>query len=190
MKNVLILVLMLATLTAFAQTTERTGIERKGFVIGFNVGGGVITVSDNGQDGFSKAHGGFSFPDLKLGGMINHRLAILATTSGMIYDYNKADRTFGTLIPVAQFWGTNRWWINGGIGMAMDYPALYDFNENGNNDLKVGCAVTFGTGYEVLQKEKFAIDLQAKITMGRAYENKNTYRDGVACSIGVGFNWF
>ena len=71
MKNLLVFVFTLCTLLSYGQN-ETNPIERKGFVIGFGIGGGVISVSDSDQEvPFDEAQGGGSFPNLKLGWMVN-----------------------------------------------------------------------------------------------------------------------
>ena len=188
MRNVLILVFTLFTLTSFGQNADNT-IERKGFVIGFGIGGGVVSVSDSDQEvPFDKAHGGISFPNLKFGWMLNDRLALLATTTGMIYEFEEKDRTFDALIPSVQYWVGDRWWINGGIGLAVDGPALYEKQKD--NDWNFGVAVGAGTGYELVQKKKYALDLQTRIQLGSVSLEQGGRRDGVTFTVGLGFNWY
>lgn len=187
MKKVLIIVL---TFCAFGVFGQNTGIERNGFVFGIGAGGGVISISDSDQEvPFDKAQGALSLPNLKIGWMVNDRLAVLATLPGMIYDYEGKDRSFEALIPAVQYWAKDRWWINGGIGLAMDFPALYEKNSGGER-WNFGCAVAAATGYEIVQKKRFAIDLQTQLHLGRAFLGNDQHRDGVAFSVGIGFNWY
>ncbi|MCG8330472.1 MAG: hypothetical protein MI974_22425 [Chitinophagales bacterium] len=191
MKNLLILVLTICTFTVFGQNVENTGIQRKGFVIGLGIGGGVVSISDSNQEvPFDEAQGGISLPNLKLGWMVNERMAILATFPGMTYEYEGKDRSFDAFIPTIQYWVKDRWWINGGIGLAMDFPAFYEVDDVEEEDWNLGCAVAASTGYEIFQKEKFAIDLQTRLQLGRAFLDNDEYRDGVVFTVGVGFTWY
>ncbi len=189
MKNLLILFITLCTFSLFGQETNST-IERKGFVIGFGIGGGVISISDSDQEvPFDEAQGGGSFPNLKLGWMVNDRLAILGIYSGMSYDYQDKDRSFDAFMPSVQYWLKDRWWVNAGVGLAMDFPAIYEDNIKDEN-WNFGKAVAFSTGYELVQKKKFALDLQTQLLMGTSYVGKNKHRDAVVFSVGLGFNWY
>ena len=169
----------------------QSAVQREGFVIGFGIGGGVISVSDSYQEvAFDKASGGISLPNLKIGLMLSDRLALLATFPGMIYEHEGKDRSFEAFIPSLQYWVGDRWWINGGIGLAMDFPALYEVDDFKDEEWNFGCAVAASAGYELIQREKFVLDLQTKIHLGRTFLDNDAYRDGVAFTIGLGFNWY
>ena len=188
MKHLMILVFTFCTVSLFAQEVSEN-IERKGFVFGAGVGGGVISISENGA-GFGKAQGGISLPDLKLGWMVNDRLAILATSPGMLYSLDDKDRSFEAIVPTVQYWLKNKWWVNGGLGLGMDMPAFYQIKKVENEDWNFGCAVSLSTGYEVLQKKNFALDLQTRLNMGRVGLGNDMHRDGVSFSVGVGINFY
>ncbi|MDW3652797.1 MAG: hypothetical protein R8P61_37305 [Bacteroidia bacterium] len=189
MKNLLVFVFTFCTLLSYGQN-KTNQMERKGFVIGFGIGGGVISISDSDQgEAFDKAQGGGSFPNLKLGWMVNDRLAILGMYAGMIYENQGKDRSFDALMPSIQYWVKDRWWVNAGAGLAMDFPALYENNIE-EEDWNFGGAVAFSTGYELVQKKSFALDLQTQLQMGWSNLDNGKDRDVVVLSIGLGFNWF
>jgi len=61
-------------------------IERKGFAFAVGIGGGVVTANDSNKDvPFDKAQGDISFPNFKLGWMVNERTAIMINFPGIIY---------------------------------------------------------------------------------------------------------
>ena len=189
MKNLLILFITLCTFSLFGQETNSM-IERKGFVLGFGIGGGVISISDSDQEiPFDKAQGGGSFPNLKFGWMVNDRLAILGLYSGMGYKYQDKNRSFDAFMPSVQYWVKDRWWVNAGAGLAMDFPAFYEDNIE-DEDWNFGGAVAFSTGYELVQKKHFALDLQTQLQMGWTNLDNDRNRDAVVLSIGLGFNWY
>ncbi len=189
MKISLIFAFTFCTLLSYGQR-EVTQIERKGFVIGFGLGGGVISTSDSDQEvPFDDAQGGGSFPNLKLGWMVNDRLAILGMYAGMSYGYQGKDRSFDAFMPSVQYWVKDRWWVNAGAGLAMDFPAIYEDNIK-DEDWNFGKAVALSTGYELVQKKKFALDLQAQLMMGTTNLENDRHRDAVVFSIGIGFNWY
>lgn len=189
MKNLLVLAFTFCSLLSYGQN-EIKQIERKGFVIGFGIGGGVISISDSDQQvPFDEAQDGGSFPNLKLGWMLNDRLAILASYAGMGYEFENKDRSFDAFMPSVQYWLKDRWWVNAGAGLAMDFPAFYEDNIEDEN-WNFGGAVALSTGYELLQKKNFALDLQTKLQMGWANLENDLDRNVVVLSIGLGFNWY
>ena len=169
--------------------TEPT-TERSGFIFEFTVGGGLISIEDSaGIQTFDKAQGTFVFPDLKFGYMLNDRLAITASLPGNIYEFQDNDRHFGGLIPSVQYWVKDRWWIHGGIGLAIDAPALYDIKDDVNDDWNFGCAVMASTGYEIYKKNNFALNVQSKLVLGRANLDGDIDRDALLFNVGLGLSW-
>ena len=134
--------------------------------------------------------GGISLPNLKFGWMLNDRLALMATLPGMIYDFEDHDRSFEAFIPSLQYWVGDRWWVNGGMGLAMDFPAFYEVEDIKNEEWNFGFAVAVSTGYEIIQRGNFAIDLQSKIHLGRVFLDNDQHRDAAAFTVGIGFNWY
>jgi hypothetical protein len=189
--NMACVALALSSSITYAQNTNsETTTQRDGFIVEFVVGGGIISIEDSaGIQTFDKAQGAFVFPDLKLGYMLNEKLAISVSMPGMIYEFQDNDRHFGGFIPGLQYWVKDRWWVHGGIGLAIDSPALYDIEDDVNDDWNFGCAVKASTGYEIYKKKNFALNLQANVLLGRAYLDGDAHRDAVTCNIGFGFSW-
>ena len=191
--TIVLIALTFCTMVVSAQNNlnNKKISKRNGFMFEFSVGGGVISVEDSqGIQTFDKSQGAISFPELKFGYMLNENLAITASMPGMIYKFNNNDRHFGGLIPSVQYWVKDRWWIHGGIGLAIDSPALYDIKDNVNDDWNFGCAVMASTGYEFYKKKNFALNVQSKILMGRTSLDGDVHRDAVTFNIGLGFSWF
>jgi len=147
-------------------------------------------VSESDQEvPFDEAQGGMYLPNLKLGWMLNGRLAILATFPGMTYEYEGKDRSFDAIVPSLQYWVKDRWLVNGGIGLTIDSPDLFE-NDVDNEDWNFGTTVAVSSGYELIQKERYALDLQTGLQLGRTNLENGRYRDGVILTIGIGFNWY
>ncbi len=183
---------LLMSAMSFAQndSTNKTTYQRDGFIFEFGLGGGVISVEDSeGIQTFNKSQGAISFPELKFGYMLNDKLAITAVMPGVIYEFQDNDRHFGSFIPSVQYWFKDRWWLHGGVGLAIDSPALYDIEDNVNDDWNIGCAVMASTGYEIYKKKNFALNVQSKLVMGRAFLEGDVHRDVVTFNIGLGFSW-
>jgi hypothetical protein len=182
---------LLMSAMSFAQTdsTNETTYQRDGFIFEIGLGGGFISLEDSdGIQTFDKTQGAFSFPELKFGFMLYDKLAITASMPGNIYEFQENDRHFGGFIPSVQYWVKDRWWIHGGIGLAIDGPALYDINDE-NDDWNFGCAAMASTGYEIYRKKNFALNLQSKIVLGRAFLEGDSHRDAAIFSLGLGFSW-
>jgi len=182
----------LLSITAYAQkTNSETITQREGFMFEFVVGGGSISIEDSaGIQTFDKSQGTFVFPDLKLGYMLNDNFAITLSMPGNIYEFQDNDRNFGGLIPSVQYWVKNNWWIHGGIGLAIDSPALYDIKDDVNDDWNFGTAVMISTGYEFYKKKNFALNVQSKLVLGHASLDGDAERDAAIFNVGLGFSWF
>lgn len=182
---------VLLSSTTYAQNTNSEPIpQRDGFIFEFVVGGGIISIEDSeGIQTFDKSQGTFVFPDLKFGYMLNEKLAITVAMPGNIYEFQDNDRNFGGFIPSVQYWVKDRWWIHGGIGLAIDSPALYDIKDNVNDNWNFGCAVMASTGYEIYKKKNFALNVQSKLVLGRTSLDGDAHRDAVIFNVGLGFSW-
>ncbi|WP_166966575.1 hypothetical protein [Yeosuana marina] len=185
--------LILMSTLSFAQnnSTFDSTSKRDGFIFEFSLGGGVISIEDSeGLQTFDKSQGAICFPELKFGYMLNDKLALTLSMPGNIYEFQNNDRHFGGFIPSVQYWVKDCWWIHGGVGLAIDSPALYDIKDNVNDDWNFGCAVMASTGYEIYKKNNFALNVQSKLMMGRAFLEGDAHRDAVTFNIGLGFSWF
>ena len=181
---------LVSSITYAQNTNPETSTQRDGFIIEFSVGGGLISLEDSeGIQTFDKSQGTFVFPDLKLGYMLNENIAITAAMPGNIYEFQDNDRNFGGFIPSLQYWVKNRWWIHGGIGLAIDSPALYDIKDDVNDDWNFGFAVMASTGYEIYKKKNFALNVQSKLVLGSVSLDGNADRDAVIFNVGLGFSW-
>lgn len=176
---------------SYAQNTNtEITTQREGFIFEFTLGGGLISLEDSaGVQTFDSSQGTFVFPDLKFGYMLNEKLAITIAMPGNIYEFQDNDRHFGGVIPSLQYWIKDKWWIQGGFGLAIDAPALYDVKDNINDDWNFGHAVMLSTGHEIYKKKNFALNVQSKLVMGRASLDGNAHRDAVIFNVGLGFNW-
>ncbi|CAM1365501.1 conserved protein of unknown function [Tenacibaculum soleae] len=184
-------IILMSTLgVAQNNSTIKTTSTRNGFIFEFSLGGGVISIEDSqGIQTFDKSQGAISFPELKFGYMLNDNLALTLSMPGMIYEFQNNDRHFGGFIPSVQYWVKDRWWIHGGMGLAIDSPALYDMKDSVNDDWNFGCAVMASSGYEICKKKNFALNIQSKIVLGRAFLENDIHRDAVTFNVGLGFSW-
>ena len=181
---------LVSSITGAQNTNTETTNQREGFMFEFTVGGGIISIEDGeGIQTFDESQGTFVFPDIKLGYMLNEKLAITVSMPGNIYKFQDNDRNFGGFIPSVQYWVKERWWIHGGIGLAIDSPALYDIKDDVNDDWNFGTAVMVSSGYEMYKKKNFALNVQSKLVLGRASLEGDAHRDAVIFNVGLGFSW-
>lgn len=195
MKNIklvlIIIKILVSVVTATSQNTDNQ-IERKGFVIGFNVGSGFINISDDyGDVPFETTQGVFSFPNLKLGWMLNERTALLASFQGAMYEKDGKDRSFDAILPTVQYWTSDRWWLSLGMGLAVDMPALYE-DDIKNENWNFGGALSIGSGIELLQKQNYALDISSSVLLGGVKVNDvvSGHRGGAVFSVTLGFTWY
>ncbi len=182
---------LVSGITGAQNTNTETTKQREGFMFEFTVGGGIISIEDSeGIQTFDESQGTFVFPDIKLGYMLNEKLAITVSMPGNIYKFQDNDRNFGGFIPSVQYWIKERWWIHGGIGLAIDSPALYDIKEDVNDDWNFGTAVMVSSGYEMYKKKNFALNVQSKLVLGHASLYGDAQRDALIFNVGIGFSWF
>ena len=189
MRKILILSLSIIVNYTFAQTNlDKKPVERKGFVIGVGLGAGSLTLNTNDtiRSTFST-----TLPNIKVGYMINERLALLALLPGANYKYNGKDRGFEAVIIAGQYWLKDNWWVLGGTGLTFDAPAFYTVKDPKTADFNTGVpAITFATGYEVWHKGHFAMDLQYRLFYGKSTLSNDGQRIGIANMFIIGFNWY
>ena len=190
LKTICVVFVLVTNITNAQKSNSETTNQRDGFMFEFTVGGGIISIEDSKSiQSFDKSQGTFVFPDLKLGYILNKKLAITISMPGNIYEFQNNDRNFGGLIPSVQYWLKDRWWIHGGIGLAIDSPALYDIKDDVNDDWNFGTAVMLSSGYEMYKKKNFSLNIQSKLVLGHTSLDGDVNRNAVIFNVGLGFSW-
>jgi hypothetical protein len=172
-----ILVLGFAS-NAAARHRRGDAVEREGFLIGFALGGGALSCKDCA----SKAG---PVVDFQVGLMVNDRLAIMLDGMGMAVaesdnDFGDVTTTNGLATIAAQYWVADRFWLKGGIG-AGTTRATSEGHELASDS---GLAVMGAAGYELLQKGKLALDLQARFGSTKHQGGRISQ-----LTASIGFNW-
>ena len=96
MRKLNLILLIIISNYSFGQTNlDKQTIERKGFVIGLGLGAGVLSLNSNDtlNVSFSK-----TLPNIKVGYMVNKRLALLALLPWANYKYDSKYRGFECFI--------------------------------------------------------------------------------------------
>lgn len=183
----LIIIFSIGLITALNIQAQTEKPIRKGFTAGASIGSGVLHFTDGMNENATR--GGISLPNLKMGWFVSARTAIYVNTVGQIYESEAVDRSFEGIIPSFQYWATDKWWVSGGYGASLDMRALYESKaESQKNDW--GKGVLISTGYELLQREKWALDIQSRLYMARVTRNEGGNLDATNFSIGVGITLF
>lgn len=153
---------------------DASAIERKGFIIGFGVGGGQMTC-----DGCESLSG--PAVAIHLGGMINEKLALVWDSSGVVREEEGVTLSSAVVGPAAQYWVSPRVWVKGGVGAGRLVAAV----SNVTTSSDWGLGFMGGLGVEALQKKKFAIDLQFRFTTAKIEGERTNNFFGL-----VGFNFY
>jgi len=93
MKTIISILLLFSFNQVFSQTKDfHYSIDRKGIVFGLGCGAGSLSLSH--ETGENSTAFSFSIPNIKVGYMINNRLALYALLPGATYKYEDKDRGF------------------------------------------------------------------------------------------------
>jgi len=161
---------------------------KKGFTIGGFAGVGALHFSQGLPEGQSKTSGDISLPNMKIGWFVKDNLAIYLNAVGQTYELNDLDRSFEGYIPSVQYW-SDKCWISAGFGPALDTRAFYESSSKSAKS-NWGKGVLLSAGYEVKQRQKWAMDIQARLYMASVKLDGGERLDGTNLSVGVGFTLF
>jgi hypothetical protein len=163
---VAIVVLGLASTAAAQRSNE--GVQRSGFLIGFAIGGGEVSC-----DGCDSQSG--PAVDIHLGAMVGEKAAVMFDGSGIAISDNSQTSVVDTV--AIQYWVADKIWLKGGVGLG-------SLSCDGCQS-ETGFGFMGAAGFELLQKGKFALDLQARFASAKYDEGRiNQF------SAMVGLNWY
>jgi hypothetical protein len=163
------LVLSLAS-SAAAQKSD-DGVQRNGFLFGFAIGGGQLSC-----DGCESKSG--PAVDLHLGAMVSDKMALMFDGSGIAISDEFSDSMTSVVDTLAiQYWVANKVWLKGGVG----------FGTLSCEDCETETGLGFmgAAGVELLQKGKFALDVQARFATAK-YDGGRINQ----FTAMVGANWY
>lgn len=188
MRLLFIFLLLIVLNTTNAQSQNKELFEKKGFGIGLGVGAGVLSLSTNDT---VNAKFSTTLPNIKLGYMVNNRLALWLLLPGANYKYQGKARGFESFTIAAQYWVKNNWWVLGGAGLTFDAPAFYTVKDPKTAGFYTGLpSFSLATGYEIWHKGRFALDVQYRIFLGKSNIANGGHREGVSNMFILGFNWY
>lgn len=167
------------------QAQDQTDITRKGFVLGASLGGGVHL-----SEGTSYSR--FTAPNLKIGAMLNPRLGIIFYAPGGTFTRENEERAFEGFFPTVQYWITDKFFVNTGVGVAVETTPFYrvDF-EAGPPEFNTGFGFTFSAGHEIIQwSENKTIDIQLRLLYGNIKFQDDSREKHLAIDLVFGFNLY
>lgn len=183
-QQILFLAALLTLTTAvYSQSTKE--ITRKGFVFAAGIGGGVHLSEGT-------AYGRFTVPNLKIGAMLNPKLGVMLYAPGGSSKLDGEERAFEGFIPTAQYWFTERFYVNAGVGVAIETTPFYrvDFSQ-GPPEFNAGLGFTVSAGHEIIQwSENKTIDVQLRLLYGSISYQDQTPKDHLAIDLVFGFNLY
>jgi len=188
MRSLSILYIILLSFSAIGQESTHT---KEGFFFGTSVG--LSQLSLDSEENESGNHLSLSFPNFKIGKMINPKMAILLYLPGNVYTFDVSDRErdrgFEAILPSVQYWVTDRAWIMGGLGIGMDAPAFYDIRDETERKFYFGYSSALGLGYEFAYLNNKTFDIQGRVHYGSVDVDDDTL-NGTAFSVLLGFNLY
>jgi len=185
MKRISLFVLLIFSANILiAQNTELKSTKKQDFLFGAAVGGGHIILKEGNQA--SENHSRLLAPNFKVGWMLSPRMAVFGYIPTGVFKRNGEQRAFEAVMPVVQYWISDKYWILGGVGVNLDVPLIGTDGEG----FYSGPAVCIGTGIDVLHKGRFVIDLQTRYQYGSADIPDIGTRKMSGFDLLVGFNWY
>ncbi len=182
---------ILMLLSVFLYGQEKTTITRSGFCFSLSAGISTVHLQYPTREISNQITG--SFPNMKIGMMLNDKTALMLSLPGSVYSYSRSgrqrDRGFEGIVPTVQYWPTSRLWINAGLGLGMDAPAFYDIKDESERKFYFGGAALLSCGYEVWQGKRTAFDLQLRLHAGNSKQSEGIVT-GISGELLFGFNLY
>jgi len=173
------------------------GFHARAGALAWGIGAGLGGMSDNGADvacngcNYNPLAGEFDF---HIGGMVNHRMAILFEfqVNGQTIEADAGgSQTLeqAAFMGAIQYWLTPIIWIKGGLGVTRLIVDDSDFGQV--SPASSGVSLLGSAGVELLSGRRFALDLQGRIITAQYNGSTDGFSDRITSgTIGVGLNWY
>lgn len=184
MKKAGMLLWLMANASLVTDAQEITG---SGFLFGAAFGGGVSMIREHGH---SQTYPRVSIPNLKAGYVWSEKISFLLYLPTGASKKNGTTRAFEAFLPSVQYWVNDRWSLIGGIGLAMDIPAVWTVDFSNPKGFHFGPAVSGSLSYEWWRKNNVGLDVQWRILYGASHVGQNRPRHITACDLVVGITWY
>ena len=146
---------------------------RSGFLVGFSVGPGFITCDDCGWTT------GLAL-DFHIGGMVGTSIGLMYDNAATVVSVDDSIWSLDTMTFAVQGF-TGRGWVKGGAGFSVASCA----DCFSVPIAEAGLALMGGAGGELVQRGRFAMDLQGRFTFNQ-FDGARVY----TAMVTVGFNWY
>jgi hypothetical protein len=173
------------------------GTERRGFVAGLAAG---FTTTSLNLCGLDDCSDGFAVSELKLGGMISRKAALILDFANAAQRSGPALWNHHVLAAAVQYWPARRVWLKGGVGLGfVDRGSSLGFLGSGVGSVSTTHAAGLvGAGVEMARHGRFALDCQLPVFGTRGtFPANDLFHDaapykGVVKSVtaAVGVNWY
>lgn len=167
------------------------GEPRRRLVVGAAVGGGTLHLTGRGVAPGTR--GAVSLPNLRIGYRLSSRTALVVALPGSLYRYRgdgAGDRPryrgFEAVVPSVQRWTGDRWWVSGGVGLALDSPAFFDVRGASEGRFHAGPAASVAAGYALRRRGRVVWDVEARAHGGRTASGTADERRGLAVNLLLG----
>lgn len=187
MQKIFLCILLFCNTVSAQVENQNESESNKGWFLGLGFGAGTLLLKYN-DTAYHKLS--TTLPNIKIGYRINKKIAVCFLVPGANYKYHKKDRGFEAFVPAVQYWINKHWWTLIGIGATFDAPAFYTVKDPKKAPFYTGIpAITFATGYEVYQRNKFTLDIQYRFFWGQSLTDNHKYRTGISNMLIAGVNW-
>ena len=132
--------------------------------------------------------------DFHIGGMVNHRMAVLfeLQVNGQTVEadaFGSQTLEQAAFMGAIQYWLTPIVWIKGGLGVTR---LIVDDSDYGQvSPASSGVSLLGSAGVELLSGRRFALDLQGRLITAQYHGDMSGYGDRLtSLTVGVGLNWY
>lgn len=172
------------TVTAAQPTQEKNS--RKGFLIGFGLGGGYTRLDAADE---SENRGSFLF-NFKIGGGLSEKVTLFAESFSSFSSKDQIDvKTYSTLLS-AQYFINDALFVQPGIGISTTEVSADAFGSTISVESDIGFAANATVGYELRMNKAFALAPQVSFNYNQV--NADNGDGGNVFNVGalVGLTWY
>lgn len=168
---------LVGLLSLVTSVNHASAVDRRGFLIGLGYGVGNMMFGETNQlDGTGPS------VEFHLGGMLSDRTALMFDDYGIVQSFSNGATLSAVLGTVSvQHWVGPRVWLKGGGGLG----GLQVDSGNLSISSDPGFGFLLGGGVEVIQRTKFVLDAQARLSS--MWVDSEAVRN---LAVVVGVNWY
>ena len=170
---------MLTATSTFAEGEKYN--DRQGFMIGFGLGGGGLSIHDAGN---SLDRGAF-IGNFRIGGGLSEKFILMGESTWAMTNKNDTDISVSGLLFSAQYFCTQNFYLRPGFGFAVGRSVTSVGSVTVTNESDVGFAMNAASGYEFRLSKSFV--LAPEVDVGYAHIQGS---DNVNYGVILGLTWY